>query len=263
METAGRFAVEDVLPYVVDNPKEAKEKGISLQRLYDGHPVSMSSLRYQTFKHRGLECCWCGIKGEYFLLERYPHSGGGKRRDRAPRPDPFHFNLYAEHDGEPVLMTKDHVVPVALDGRDRLENMRTMCFVCNGLKSAHLEDASPEAMALLDKEWPPDRQFGYRTLREVIRAAKDDGILYAGIASLVHGKHVGLAGAIDVKQWIFDNLPAHLQERKEKADKAVSEGKITPLKGWYEHFEGGLYVVTCEARHTRSEEHTSELQSLS
>lgn len=42
------------------------------------------------------------------------------------------MNLYGyDKDGNEVLMTKDHIVPKSLGGRNCLENYQTMCCVCN------------------------------------------------------------------------------------------------------------------------------------
>jgi len=33
-----------------------------------------------------------------------------------------------------ILMTKDHIVPVSLGGKDSLDNLQTMCYRCNRSK---------------------------------------------------------------------------------------------------------------------------------
>ena len=120
MERVMVVPVEDVLPFVV---KDKRDEGA--ERNYGGHMVKMWSLRYQIFQ-KSLVCCNCGIKGEYFALEK-PEADPGTR---------YHFNLYARLDsGAEVLITKDHVVPKSKGGTDSVNNMRTMCKVCNEMRS--------------------------------------------------------------------------------------------------------------------------------
>ncbi len=108
-------SVEDVLPYTGPNAPN---------RLYNGHMVKMTSLRYQAFK-KSLVCKCCGIKGTIMLLE-LPNNGG---KVCVP-----HFNLYAEREGGLVQMTKDHIKPKSRGGADHISNMQTMCARCNELK---------------------------------------------------------------------------------------------------------------------------------
>ena len=92
--------------------------------------VKMNSQRYFTFQENK-KCVACGVEGTKILLElpngcEYPH-----------------FNLYAEENGENVLMTKDHKIPVARGGKDVMENYQTKCAICNNIKGKdilHLDD---------------------------------------------------------------------------------------------------------------------------
>jgi hypothetical protein len=84
--------------------------------------VAMGSHRYQLFVEKGIKCAKCGLKGEYFALER----GVGDNPNR------FHFNLYGvDTDGNEVLITKDHIIPRSAGGKNKLPNYQTMCYVCN------------------------------------------------------------------------------------------------------------------------------------
>jgi len=85
------------------------------------YKVKMNSQRYFCFSENK-KCVACGVEGSKILLE-LPHG--------VEYP---HFNLYAEENGELVLMTKDHKLPVALGGRDVMENYQTMCAICNNIK---------------------------------------------------------------------------------------------------------------------------------
>ncbi len=109
-------SVEDVLPFTGPN---------AANKLYNGHMVKMTSLRYQCFT-KSLECACCGIVGEVFLLEL--PSGD------ICRP---HFNLYAKREGELIQMTKDHINPKSNQGPDHINNMQTLCCQCNELKGSH------------------------------------------------------------------------------------------------------------------------------
>lgn len=89
----------------------------------DGDMVKGNSQRYQTFFTNGINCACCGIEGKYFAKERNPNV---KR---------FHLNLYAiDQDGNEIMMTKDHIIPVSKGGKDMLENYQTMCMKCNVAK---------------------------------------------------------------------------------------------------------------------------------
>lgn len=90
------------------------------------YSVKMNSSRYKTFL-KSMSCVACGAVGKRLFLERFQNEKG------AP---PF-FNMYAVEQGELVQMTKDHSVPKAMGGRDRRENLNTMCFVCNQLKGSN------------------------------------------------------------------------------------------------------------------------------
>jgi len=116
----GKWSPEDVLPHT--GPDEDR-RGFTCQ---DGvrRLVKMTSLRYQTFV-KSIYCACCGIEGTVMLLEM-PTNGG---RTVIP-----HFNLYAEREGRLVQMTKDHIQPKSKDGKDHINNMQTMCHICNELK---------------------------------------------------------------------------------------------------------------------------------
>lgn len=86
----------------------------------NGYDVYACSLRYKTFMEKGYTCECCGRKGSYYALEIF--TGQKMNQNRA------HFNLYSEDD---VLMTKDHIFPKSKGGKDKIDNMQTMCQICN------------------------------------------------------------------------------------------------------------------------------------
>lgn len=92
--------------------------------------VKMGSHRYQTFAIKGTDCLECGIKGEFFALERNADSTD----------ENFHFNLYGldEYNNE-VMITKDHIIPRSKGGKNVLSNYQTLCIKCNQRKADHVK----------------------------------------------------------------------------------------------------------------------------
>ncbi len=119
------LVITDVLPHVIFTPKELSATSFP-EALVDigGDLINMTSLKLQTFKENGVRCRVCGCKGSYFAKEKYPSEPY------------FHLNLYALKDGREVLMTKDHIIPLAKGGRDRLNNFQTLCIECNRKKAS-------------------------------------------------------------------------------------------------------------------------------
>lgn len=100
-----------------------------------GVPCRRNGLRLMTFKHKGVGCVKCGIKGSFFAIERSPDRFVVNRD--AFSCEPYHMNLYAvSKKGEEVLMTHDHILARALGGRDTLENSQPMCEGCNSKKGS-------------------------------------------------------------------------------------------------------------------------------
>ena len=99
------------------------EKNESL--IINGFKVYKDSWRYRTFYQKGCTCSACGKKGTYFLLT--------KDKQNSKR---AHFNLYAD-DG--TLMTKDHIYPKSLGGKNSIDNFQTMCTDCNVKKGNKIE----------------------------------------------------------------------------------------------------------------------------
>ena len=68
------------------------------------------------------KCAICGIEGNVFVLEQ--------RKTLPPA-----FVLYHKtEDGKFILMTADHIVPRALGGGKRPDNLQTCCTTCNNKK---------------------------------------------------------------------------------------------------------------------------------
>lgn len=90
--------------------------------------INQKSLRYACFS-RTVECQVCGRVGEYFLLQR----------DDSSLLPVAHFNLFGEEGGQPLLFTKDHIIPKSLGGRDWIGNLQTMCSRCNCSKGSGVD----------------------------------------------------------------------------------------------------------------------------
>ena len=145
----GEFTPEEVLPFITHTDTKKEYTAGKKQYL-----VRMNSHRYFVF-HANRNCAACGIKGTKMLLEMHPN-------DKAP-----HFNLYAEENGELVLMTKDHICPASIGGRNEFSNYQSMCAICNNLKaSCNLSlDAIRELRQLFDAN---KNKVGKRALTNLI-----------------------------------------------------------------------------------------------
>ena len=113
----------------------------------EGYDVYTTSLRYKTFMEKGYKCVCCGRIGTHYILE-HPNGSNEKRA---------HFNLYSDDD---VLMTKDHILPKSMGGADRIENMQTMCSICNSAKGNQI----PNGYVPLDcqKKKKSNREYFWR-----------------------------------------------------------------------------------------------------
>jgi 5-methylcytosine-specific restriction endonuclease McrA len=112
------YNIEEVLSKQVNPSGYRKRKENKVD--FDGDLIYMDSHRYWLFKHKGIECTCCGIKGEYFAKER------------AGNVQSYHFNLYGKrNDGTEVMLTKDHIIPKSKGGKDDLNNYNTLCYDCN------------------------------------------------------------------------------------------------------------------------------------
>lgn len=121
----GVFSIDEVLSHITAH--DSKRDYLAGGKTYS---VRMNSQRYFVFRD-SLSCVACGLLGGVMMLEQHP---GDKSA---------HFNLYADDNGDSVLMTKDHITARSVGGEDCHSNFQTMCSVCNNLKASHgigLED---------------------------------------------------------------------------------------------------------------------------
>ncbi len=119
------YDLQSILSQVVFKPKF---RGRDCKVDFDGDMINMASDRYKCFAQKGTKCVECGIEGVFFAKERDRGSSNG-----------WHFNLYAVRDGKEILMTKDHIIPIAKGGTDSVDNYQTMCAECNSAKDAELQ----------------------------------------------------------------------------------------------------------------------------
>lgn len=125
------FSIEEVESIVKEDVINSScnkfEKKHGENVVIEGYEVYKRSLRYKTFIEKGYECVCCGRVGTYYALECDTRSN--KKR--------AHFNLYSSDD---VLMTKDYIFPKSKGGKDAIENMQTMCIICNNEKGSDIPE---------------------------------------------------------------------------------------------------------------------------
>lgn len=122
---------------------DREDSYIFLDTPHQTHEVKVSSLRMELFRQNP-KCVTCHRVGTLWLLEAH-------RKNERP-----HLNLYhVEDEGSClewkklcvdglVMMTKDHIIPRAAGGPTNLDNLQTMCTICNGKKGQRLMHELPE-----------------------------------------------------------------------------------------------------------------------
>lgn len=88
-----------------------------------GYDLKFSSHRLWTFYEHGTTCELCGLKADFFAIE--------KNHDGEARP---HLNLYADTPDGEILFTKDHIHPQSKGGNNHINNYQTLCKPCNEQK---------------------------------------------------------------------------------------------------------------------------------
>ncbi len=92
-----------------------------------GIEFNIKSPRFFLYKET-TTCVHCGIEGEYYALEQTA------KRGKNAQPD-WHLNLYGTKvvDGKAfeVMLTQDHIIPKSKGGPHTVENLQTMCGLCN------------------------------------------------------------------------------------------------------------------------------------
>lgn len=163
--------IQEVLPVVLASIPElgGADSTKKVRAEISGVEVKVSSLRMRCFAIRGIACSKCGLAGEFFAFEKPLFS---KIKNES-----WHLNLYGTKGGEEVLFTHDHTLARALGGKDKIENVTTMCSPCNNEKSfgegeerkRQLEQLTPlrskgySGMSPRD-QWEEDKKHGYLDL---------------------------------------------------------------------------------------------------
>jgi hypothetical protein len=103
-------------------------------RLVRGRLVSACSgtALFKSLQGQPIVCWECGCTADRWVADG--ESGG-----RQPV-----LNLFAMRHGRLVMMTRDHIIPRSLGGKDLVENLRPACSPCNGKRGSRLtaEEAS-------------------------------------------------------------------------------------------------------------------------
>lgn len=139
-KSVGKFEVQEIIDLINSSKSSA---------ILAGHKVSVSGGRLKNFAINGTDCICCGAKGAYFSVEttnKDPKTG-------------LHLNLYAINvHGDPVLMTKDHIVLKSLGGEDKVENYSPMCLRCNNLRGNMYPDQK-EFIKAFNSDTPLRKQY--------------------------------------------------------------------------------------------------------
>ena len=133
--TFGEFETNSVLNNIyIPEPHElesASKKNSKKEYIIDNKKliVKMYSKRYLTFLESTI-CYICGLQGSFFLLQQR------NIKDKVTPENSAHFNLYAKdilnkNNGNIILMTVDHFIPISKGGKNFKENLKTCCHFCN------------------------------------------------------------------------------------------------------------------------------------
>lgn len=126
MNVLAEYPVDQILPLLnVPNEKGHINDKERIEIPVNGkvYRVKVNTLRLRCFTG-AIHCAECNIVGAVFRLELDPTSNASSP----------HFNMYAKKDDEYILMTQDHILPRSKGGKDHLNNLQTMCYVCNERK---------------------------------------------------------------------------------------------------------------------------------
>lgn len=122
------YPVNDILPILQNISSQNRQKDKRYIEL-DGVQVKTNSQRYAVFQ-KSTKCVCCGLEACFFASEKVKYD----------KTDKYHFNLYGVNEqGEEVLFTKDHIIPVSKGGKNIIENYQTMCATCNQEKQDNID----------------------------------------------------------------------------------------------------------------------------
>ena len=145
---ARKLSLDEVLPHIVQDVR-LRHNSLSFwcPDIDKKIQVHISSARIRLMG-RTQECAACKIKGDHFWVEANPD---------------WHLNLYAiNYNGDPVMLTLDHIRPRSKGGTKSPNNIQLLCNKCNKIKK-------DEKMSLL--EIARIRATGDPKLRKVLEEA--------------------------------------------------------------------------------------------
>jgi 5-methylcytosine-specific restriction endonuclease McrA len=124
MKVVATYSYEEIKPILghFHSSKFLKKKfGFKTQHL--------NNSKFKLLK-KSNKCCYCGLTGETFQLEKNPKSNG------------YHIlNLYGYTvDKEKTMLTFDHIIPKSLGGTKDLNNGQVLCQKCNSKKGNKIEE---------------------------------------------------------------------------------------------------------------------------
>ena len=103
------------------------------ERLARGRQVSRPSgwTLFSSLRDSSIRCWACGCEAKAWIATSH-------RNDHVKPPV---LNLYGfDFNGQPVLMTRDHIIPRAWGGSDDVENLRPACQPCNQARGHQLSE---------------------------------------------------------------------------------------------------------------------------
>jgi 5-methylcytosine-specific restriction endonuclease McrA len=197
------YGIEEVLPFLpVLGGKKEKDYKVG----NDTFKVKMYSDRYKMFLDN-LSCVRCGIVGSIFKLERMTDG----IIERA------HFNLYAINPvtGIDILMTKDHILPRSMGGKDKFINYQTMCTFCNNDKGNNPEEKYIIHIPKYTDWISPNSKWLVTVDKVTAYDKKDtDTIKYCGrVIDIVTGRTVGWTKMTDGSNKINGKLPTYIRSQ--------------------------------------------------
>jgi len=152
-------------------------------------------IRFDVFKRDGFKCMYCGAHPPAVVLEA------------------------------------DHIKPVALGGKNRMDNLITACFACNRGKAAISLDAVPQALA--DKaEAIKEREAQIKGYEKVMsdKRLRLDREAWAILHILLPDAESASRDWLNSLRSFIDKLGFH--DVKESMEIAVAKGRYSDDKTW-------------------------------